>query len=298
MQSFLRQGLEVAGISIADHEIKYKNMFYHSVFDTPESLQIKFPDNMTEPEAYNFTTPLSKRLQKLITNIAQTIYSVSSSKGNLTNDLQVDQITLNKLIYCFYKNTTCNFFKSLLTEKQWQNYLQLLDLNLPKKKLSFYTGVNDNSISGKWISTMLLRYFTRNLELERLNATECSSDSASVASYVQKNKVSFKTFSFVNNSTCVIASLYPVSSVSPAFDKFSNGIITSDNFPAWSESSWASVNVQMKLFMYTNDVLKIFSLVLGLVVFLISIVITYSANRFSNKWFELNNPEQAAEFFE
>jgi len=288
----------VAGISIADHEIKYTNKFYHSVFDTPESLNIKFPDNITEEESYKYTTPLGKRLQKLLTNIAQSIYSVSSSKGNLPNDLQVDQITLNKLIYCFYKNTTCNFFKTVLTDKQWQSYLQLLDMNLPKKKLSFYTGVNDNSISGKWITTMLLRYFTRNLDLEKLNATECSTNSPSVLGYVQTNKVSLKSFSFVNNSTCIVSSLYPVSSVSPAFDKFSDGVITTDNFPAWSESSWASVDVQMKLFMYTNDVLKIFSLALGLAIFLISIGVTYSANRFSNKLFELNNPEQATEFFE
>lgn len=159
VQSFLRQGLDIAGISIADHELKYTNNFYHSIFDTPENLNIIFPSNMSEVDAYNYTTPLGRRLQQLLTNIAQTIYSVSSRKVNLTTDNKIDQVSLNKLIYCFYKNSTCDFFKSILTEKQWQSYLQLLDVVLPKKSLSFYTGVNDNSISGKWITSMLLRYF-------------------------------------------------------------------------------------------------------------------------------------------
>ena len=141
------------------------------------------------------------------------------------------------------------------------------------------------------------RYFTRNLDLENLNSTECTNDSASVLSYVRKNKLTLKSFSYVNNSTCIVSSLYPVSSVSPAFEKLNEGLIM-DNFSAWSESSWVGVDVQMKLFLYTNEVLKIFSIVLGIAIVLISIGLTYSANRFSNKWFELSNPEQTTEFFE
>jgi hypothetical protein len=299
IQSFLRQGLNIAGLQIADHELLFTNKFYHSVFDTPENLDITFPTNITEPEAYNHTTLFAKRLQALITSIAQTVYVTSSDKASLPADKQVDQITLNKLVYCFYQNTTCSFFKSILTDNEWQNYLALLQANLPKYKLSFYTGVNDNSISGKWISTKLLKYFSRNLELESLNSTECSSDSEYVKQFLSEKKLTLRSFTFVDNSVCVASSVYPISSVSPAFARSSEGLVSQmDTFSAWSESSWQGVTIQTKIFMYTNDVVKIFSLVLGIVIFLLSIGVTFLANKYSDRLFANKNSEQATDLFE
>ena len=297
LHAFLRQDFQIAGISIADHEVKYTNKFYHGVFDTADNLNITFPSNLSEPDAYDYTTQFGERLQKLITNVAQTVYSVSSSKLNLTSE--VNQTTVNKLVYCYYKNTTCDFFKSILTPKQWEAYMQLLDMNLPKKRLSFYTGVNDNSISGKWISSMLLRYFTRNLDLEKLSEKECVNTSESVMDYVKTNKVTFRTITYVSNSSlCIVSSIYAASSVSPAFEKYDDGIITTDKFSAWSESSWIGNTFDMKMFMYTNDVLKIVTLVMGVVIFLISIGVTYAVNKYSNKWLDKSNAEQETEFFE
>ena len=293
----MRQNFQLAGISITGHEFAYKNSFYHSVFDTPDSINIKFPDGITESDAYNFNTTLAVRLQKLITSIAQTIYSMSSDKGEL-ND-QVDLITLNKLIYCYYENPRCDFFKSILTDSQWTTYLKLLNSTQPDLQLSFYTGVNDNSISGKWISSMLMRYFTRNLNIQSLNSTECAKNSTTVTEFLNTSKVSLKQFSFVNDSLCIASGIYAVSSRSPAFEKFDDGVlVNTDKFSAWTESSWASDENQMRIFMFPNDSLKILTIVLGLLIFLSSIGITYYVNKFSNKWFLLSNPEQTDEFFE
>ena len=179
--------MTLAGVLISDHELLYKNNYYHSVFDTPASLNITFPVNISESAASNFTTPLGRRLQQLITNIGQVIYAKNSDLKVL-ND-QVDQITLNKLIYCFYQNSTCEFFKSILTAAQWSTYIQLLESNLPSNQLSFFTSVNDAQISGKWISQMLLKYFTRNSNFETLNSTECNKDSDSFKNLIQTKGV-------------------------------------------------------------------------------------------------------------
>ncbi len=298
LHSFLRQGFNIGGITIADYDNEYKNNFYHGVFDTPESLGIAFPENITEFEAYNYNTKLATKLQPLLTSIAKTLYSLSSDPESTFNG-QVDMITLNKLIYCFYKNTTCMFFKSILTEDEWKGYTSLLDSTLPKQKLSFYTSVYDNKISGKWISFLLLRYFSRNLQIEQFNVTECKRDSQKFNDFIKETNSTIKSLIFLNKTTCVASSVYSVSSVSPAFDKVDDGyLVNTDKFSAWAESSWASKTIQMKLFMYTCDSVKTTSIILGIISLISSVIITFFVNKYSAKLFSMKTREQSAEILE
>jgi nicastrin len=287
----------LGGFLITDHEKTFKNPFYHSVFDTAENLNITFPENITEQEAANFTTNFSRRLQFAITSIAKSIYSFSSDNKEL--DDQANQITLNRLVYCFYKNSTCEYFKSILTTSQWQNYQTMLDSLLPKKKLSFYTSVNDAQISGKWITQMLLKYFTRNILFDSLNSTDCNKNSVAANKLITENSLRIASINFVNNSTCVATSVYAVSSVSPAFDKYDQGILVdTDRFSAWTESNWNGKTTQMRLFIFTTNSVNISTILIGVVTFLFSFVATYLVNKNSNKWFALNNSEQTDEIIE
>lgn len=299
IHSFLRQKIPVAGLLITDHDKSYTNKYFHSVFDTPENLKISFPANISESEAVEYTTLLGSKLQTMLTAIASTIYSQGSGKSDLKD--QVNQKTINQLIYCFYKNTTCDYFKNILTEKQWSIYKQLLNSNLPKNKLSFYTSVNDAQISGKWISQILLKYFTRNNLFENLNKTECVKDSASFKKIVKENNLSPTNINF-NNNQCIGTSLYSVSSVSPAFDKYLDGdLVDTDKFPSWTESSWNGKTVQMRLFMFTCEATEISTFVIGLSTFFISIALTFVAERFSSKLFAFENnmtPEHATEIIQ
>ena len=133
VHSFLRLDLDIAGILITDHETEYKNKFFHSVFDTPEKINATFPSNMTESEAASYNTGLSIRLQKYLTSIAKSVYFMTTNK-DLSD--QINQTSLNKLIYCFYKNTTCEYFKNMFTDAEWKYYTNLLEGNLPKNRLS------------------------------------------------------------------------------------------------------------------------------------------------------------------
>ena len=206
---------------------------------------------------------------------------------------------MNKLIYCFYQNTTCDFFKSILTSAQWNTYTQLLESNLPSNQLSFFTSVNDAQISGKWISQMLLKYFTRNSNFEALNSTECNKDSESFKNLIQTNGVTITHVNFVNNATCLATALYSVSSVSPAFDRYAEGLLVdTDKFSAWTESSWTGKNIQMRLFMFTCDTIKISTILVGVFVFIISIVVTFLSNKYSDKLLKVSNTEQIAEFID
>jgi hypothetical protein len=285
----------LGGLYIADHESAFKNPYYHSVFDTPENLKINFPSNISEQEAANFTTNLSRRLQPLITSIAKSIYF--STNGNQSLNDQANELTLNRLIYCFYKNSTCEYFKTILTDSQWQSYLSMLDAVLPKKKLSFYTSVNDAKISGKYIAQMLLKYLTRNSLFETLNSTDCNKNSESVKKILRENNLTISAFHYVNNSTCIATSLYSVSSVSPAFDKYNDGIlVNTDRFSAWTESSWSGKSTQMRLFIFTTDVISMTAILVGVTTFILSFLITYLVNKNSDKWFSVS--EQTAEIIE
>lgn len=295
IQSFLKLNLSVAGLLITDHEKNYKNKYFHSIFDTSENINVTFPENITESEAANYNTDLSRKLQKMMTNIAKTIYFQASKKE--LND-QVNQTTLNRLVYCFYKNTTCDFFRSILTDTQWNVYDSLLKSNLPKYKLSFYTSVNNAQISGKWISQMLLKYFTRNQNYETLNVSECDKNSEKFQKLMVSNNLTTTNVNYVNG-VCIGTSLYAVSSVSPAFNKYLDGkLVDVDRFPAWTESSWNGKPVQMRLFMYTNQAVQISSIVIGVATLILSFGITIVANRLSDKWFKIDQPEQIAEIIE
>jgi nicastrin len=291
LHAFLRADFEIGGVTIADHEQEYKNKFYHSVFDTPDNLNITFPENITELQAYNYTTKFASTLQPLLTSIAKSVYSLGSLNASL--DDQVDLLTLNKLVYCFYKNSTCSFFKSLLTEDEWKVYNSLLDSTLPKQRLSFYTSVYDNKISGKWISFLLLRYFSRNTLLEKFNVTECKKGSESFKDVVNKFNLTIKSLAYVNKTTCIASSVYGVSSVSPAFENVNDGyLVNIDKFSAWTESSWASNPIQMKIFMFTSDSIKTTTIVLGIMTLLISTVITFLINKYSSKLLPTKTQEQ------
>lgn len=145
---------------------------------------------------------------------------------------------------------------------------------------------------------MLLKYFTRNAKFEALSADECNKDSDGFKKIVADNNLSISNIKFVND-VCVASALYATSSVSPAFDEYENGkLVNTDKFPAWTESSWNGRPVQMRLFMFTNQVVEISALVLGITTLILSFVVTLVANRLSDKWFKINQPEHIAEIIE
>ncbi len=152
--------MSLAGVVLSDHDTLYSNRFYHSIFDTPLNLNVTFPANITEQEAANYTTRLGARLQQTVLALAKSVSALAGG-GELTLlQRQSDdvQVTINRLIYCYYENATCDFARFIQTEKQWSRYLSMLDANLPNGKLSFYTGVNDASISGKYKNVKVLLF--------------------------------------------------------------------------------------------------------------------------------------------
>ena len=301
LQSFLKNGLNLAGVLISDHEKSFKNNYYHSIFDTPEAMNVVYPDNMTEQDALKYTTPFAKRLQVLMTGVAKSLYSLYTDKKVLNDQVSLD--TINKLTYCLYKNTTCSYLRGILSDNQWKTYSSLLDAYLPKQRLTFYTSVNDNQVSGKWLSHILLQYFTRNSLVESFNASECHKDSPSVKKLITDTGLTIKKFVYLSNynnlnqSLCIGSAVYGVSSVSPAFDKSDDGVlVNTDKFSAWTESSWSTREHQIQLYMFTSDMIGYVTITVGSVVFLASLFIIYFLNKHSNKLFSFNHPEQSAEF--
>ena len=108
--AFLREKLALATLSVTAHnEQAFTDQAYHSVFDTAQRLDINIPDNMTEPDVYTYTTRFARRLEPLVSALAQTLYSIGSSKSPSTFPTTLPLI--NRLVYCFYKNATCDYFR-------------------------------------------------------------------------------------------------------------------------------------------------------------------------------------------
>ncbi len=142
----------------------------------------------------------------------------------------------------------------------------------------------------------MLKYFTRNLAFENLNSSECNKDSEAFKNLVKKYGVTLTNAYMINNSRCMSSSLYSVSSVSPAFNKYLDGLLVdTDRFPAWTESSWNGKPIQMRLFMFPCEAIQISSILIGVAVFIISLIATFVTNRFSDKWLGVANSEQIAE---
>jgi nicastrin len=297
LHSLLRLGLQLGGVLIGDHETSYKNNYYHSVFDTPASINVIYPENITEKEAYNYSTNLARNLKQSVLALGQTVYSISVPGKTISINEEQLLLTINKLIYCFYKNANCSFFNSILTSSQRTSYQSMLTSTLPKGMLSFYTSVNDAAISGKWISQLLLRYFTRDRFIESFSSNDCSKDSEKLKQYMREKNISLKHVHFTIGGICLASGVYSVSSVSPAFVNYLDGYLSdTEKFSAWSESSWSSKETQMRMFMFPSSSLKTITITLGIVVFILSIIITYVMNKYSNRWFGMNSQDQVTSF--
>ena len=89
------------------------------------------------------------------------------------------------------------------------------------------------------------------------------------------------------------------SAVSPAFDRFDDGVLVhTDLYSAWTESSWTGVDVQMRMFMFNQPAVSGVTFALGIVVSLAAVALTWLFNRNAHRWFlvNVNNPEQTTEF--
>ena len=162
----------------------------------------------------------------------------------------------------------------------------------------FYTSVRNGQISGKWLAQMLLKYSTRNTLFEQLSSSDCGKDSDAFRKICKDNNLSITNVKFANG-VCIASALYAESSVSPAFDEYEKGkLVNTDKFPAWTESSWNGKPVQMRLFMFTNQVVEVSALVLGIITLIVSFAATLVANRLSDKWFKIDQPEHIAEIIE
>lgn len=133
LHSFLRLNLSIAGLLITDHETAYTNKHFHSVFDTPDKINASLPVNISEADAAGYNTGLALSLQRHLTSIAKAVYFEATNE-ELTD--QINQTTLNQLVYCFYRNTTCQYFQTMFTDIEWKYYVNLLEANLPKNRLS------------------------------------------------------------------------------------------------------------------------------------------------------------------
>lgn len=286
-QTFLKNNINLPGIVLADHEIEYTNKFYHSIFDTPNKLNYSF--NGTERDATSLNSQLAQSIQTLSTSIANVVFYLATGK-NPTDKTSLELI--NRLLYCYYVNPECGLFQSVLKPDAFKAFSNLLDQSNPKNKLCFYTGVNNSTISGKYITNAVLKYLTRNKNMDNLTYDNCTLDNVrKFSNPFEINSVDFidlgstNTNTLYNGSRCIATSVYQRTSVSPALILSDSGLLQhTDKYSAWTESQWESKNIQMKLFLYPTMMMETLTIIMGVFVFLSSILLTYFMNKYSSKW--------------
>jgi hypothetical protein len=149
LQQFLKVPNSIAGVVITDHEGKFANRFYGSIFDNKRNLNIG--------DASKTSTPLTSNLTSLATAVARTALQLAGAEGNIVNKAVANESTIERLLYCFLYDSKCDYFSTLVGDKS--NKL------VRNESISRYVGVSGgNTPFVETLVKMLAQQFTGSLK--------------------------------------------------------------------------------------------------------------------------------------
>ncbi|XP_022111578.1 nicastrin-like [Acanthaster planci] len=149
-QQFLRSGVKVPGIVLADHEKQYRNKYYNSRFDSPELIKIDKDD-------ISGVSLAAVELSKIATTVARALYRLARPNETDAESISVNASIIHEMFHCFLVNTSCPLFHSIVSQKESDG----LSKALPDAFVGVYIS-SDQRFFVKIIKR-LLGYFTGNL---------------------------------------------------------------------------------------------------------------------------------------
>uniref|UniRef100_A0AAA9SXI0 Nicastrin n=1 Tax=Bos taurus TaxID=9913 RepID=A0AAA9SXI0_BOVIN len=112
LQRFLR-ARNVSGVVLADHSDSFHNLYYQSIYDTAENINVTYPAGQSPEEDLNFVTDTAKALAGVATVLARALYRLAGG-ASFNDTIQADPHTVTRLLYGFLVRANNSWFQSIL----------------------------------------------------------------------------------------------------------------------------------------------------------------------------------------
>uniref|UniRef100_A0A672IN06 Nicastrin n=1 Tax=Salarias fasciatus TaxID=181472 RepID=A0A672IN06_SALFA len=249
-QRFLR-ARPIPGVVIENHDSRFSNRYYESMFDNAEYLNVTYPPNLTPEEQFEQPLEIAKALTEVATTVARALYVQAGGSESQLDSINADPQIVSQMLYGFLVRSNNSWFQQVVPSE-----------------LASHLGESQSSEP-----TLLVQYLLANLTGSVVNVTqedcqkqrEHEKDEDSNYMWVQG-----AANGTVRESFCVRSTVHLSKALSPAFDLRE---YTSQDYSTWTESRWKSI--KGRIFLVASPDLEKLTLGVGVGVLLASLFLTY-----------------------
>uniref|UniRef100_A0A672ING4 Nicastrin n=1 Tax=Salarias fasciatus TaxID=181472 RepID=A0A672ING4_SALFA len=241
-QRFLR-ARPIPGVVIENHDSRFSNRYYESMFDNAEYLNVTYPPNLTPEEQFEQPLEIAKALTEVATTVARALYVQAGGSESQLDSINADPQIVSQMLYGFLVRSNNSWFQQVVPSE-----------------LASHLGESQSSEP-----TLLVQYLLANLTGSVVNVTQ--EDCQKQRDYMWVQGAANGT---VRESFCVRSTVHLSKALSPAFDLRE---YTSQDYSTWTESRWKSI--KGRIFLVASPDLEKLTLGVGVGVLLASLFLTY-----------------------
>ncbi|XP_010845187.1 PREDICTED: nicastrin isoform X1 [Bison bison bison] len=236
LQRFLR-ARNVSGVVLADHSDSFHNLYYQSIYDTAENINVTYPAGQSPEEDLNFVTDTAKALAGVATVLARALYRLAGG-ASFNDTIQADPHTVTRLLYGFLVRANNSWFQSIL-RPDLRSYLG-------DGPLQHYIAV-----SSPTNATYVVQYALANLTGKVIDLTREQCQDPSQVPTENKDLYEYTWVQGPLNANetdrlprCVRSTARLARALSPAFELKQWG---STEYSTWTESRWKDIRARIFL---------------------------------------------------
>uniref|UniRef100_A0AAA9SBJ0 Nicastrin n=1 Tax=Bos taurus TaxID=9913 RepID=A0AAA9SBJ0_BOVIN len=265
LQRFLR-ARNVSGVVLADHSDSFHNLYYQSIYDTAENINVTYPAGQSPEEDLNFVTDTAKALAGVATVLARALYRLAGG-ASFNDTIQADPHTVTRLLYGFLVRANNSWFQSIL-RPDLRSYLG-------DGPLQHYIAV-----SSPTNATYVVQYALANLTGKVIDLTREQCQDPSQVPTENKDLYEYTWVQGPLNANetdrlprCVRSTARLARALSPAFELKQWG---STEYSTWTESRWK--DIRARIFLIASKELEFITLIVGFGILVFSLIVTYCIN--------------------
>lgn len=264
VQSFLKEH-NLSAVVLTDHQKGFTNKYYNSRFDLANSIRASYPVSLNKTEWYDYVTPQASNLSQVATLLARYLFHAVTGK-NATMNLTADNTTVTHLLYCFLISPNCELFKEVTDGSQ-----------LSVNPYPFYVSVSHQFNEVTALTQRLMMYYMgeRNDNITTKSSCKEKNSPAQQCMWLPGEL-------FLPNNTrtpscyCGNVNISQASSVAFDLDDYD---YKSGKYPTWTESSWQTNAMDVRIFLVPSKQFETTTLVVGVVLLLLSLLVSYLLNQ-------------------
>ncbi|XP_041324556.1 nicastrin [Pyrgilauda ruficollis] len=275
-QRFLRSR-SIPGVVLSDHRAAFHNRYFQSIYDTAESIGMRYPEGLSPEQQLEFVTDTAQALAEVATLLARALFTLAGGTAG-TESIRADPKTVTRLLYGFLLNSNNSWFQSLIKPDQKgilgpfpQHYV---------------------AVSSPTNTTQLLQAVLGNLTGASVNLSreQCQDPGKTPGTQPELYEYWWVQGPLDGNSSsripgCVRSAVRLSPALSPAFELRR---WDSREFSTWTESRWK--DIRARIFLVASRELELLTLALGVLVLLLSLLCTFLISSKASLLFGLPAP--------